>query len=101
MLDISTIELRESFEAEAFDSIKHPSCFARNFLEYCCFRALARSTQVTSHLADKKFRRLTFDMMLAWEAPSADSQASLNVSFSGQQLSINVSFYRFNYILIL
>ncbi|KAJ9677003.1 hypothetical protein PVL29_022145 [Vitis rotundifolia] len=79
ILGISTMELRESFDAEASDSIKHPSCFARNFLEYCCFRALALSTQVTGHLADKKFRRLTFDMMLAWEAPSATSQPLLNV----------------------
>ncbi|XP_059589926.1 uncharacterized protein LOC100252490 isoform X4 [Vitis vinifera] len=79
ILGISTMELRESFDAEASDSIKHPSCFARNFLEYCCFRALALSTQVTGHLADKKFRRLTFDMMLAWEAPSATCQPLLNV----------------------
>lgn len=84
------MELRESFDAEASDSIKHPSCFARNFLEYCCFRALALSTQVTGHLADKKFRRLTFDMMLAWEAPSATCQPLLNVSF-----------YWFSYILII
>lgn len=49
-------------------------------MEYCCFRTLALSTQVTGHLADKKFRRLTYDVMLAWEVPAASSQPLLNVS---------------------
>ncbi|KAK0587343.1 hypothetical protein LWI29_021273 [Acer saccharum] len=79
ILGVSSSELQESFNAVASESIKHPSRYARNFLEYCCFRALAVSTQVTSHLADKKFRRLTYDMMLAWEVPAASSQPSLNV----------------------
>ncbi|KAJ6749064.1 HEAT-INDUCIBLE TRANSCRIPTION REPRESSOR (DUF639) [Salix purpurea] len=71
-------ELQESFNAEASDTLKHPSCYARNFLEYCCFRALAISTQVTGHLADKKFRQLIYDMMLAWETPAVGSQPLLN-----------------------
>ncbi|KAL9337606.1 hypothetical protein Peur_069375 [Populus x canadensis] len=79
ILGISACELQESFNAEASDSLKHLSCYARNFLEYCCFRALALSTQVTGHLADKKFRRLTYDMMLAWTTPAAASQPLLNV----------------------
>lgn len=65
---------------EAIDSIKVPSNYARNFLEYCCFRALALCTQNTGYLADKKFRRLTFDVMIAWEAPANSSQPLLNVS---------------------
>ncbi|CAK7349714.1 unnamed protein product [Dovyalis caffra] len=79
ILGVSAIELQESFNAEACDSLKHPSRYARNFLEYCCFRALALSTQVTGHLADKKFRRLTYDMMLAWETPAAASQPLINI----------------------
>lgn len=79
VLGISSSELQESFNAEASEAIKHPSRYARNFLEYCCFRTLALSTQVTGHLADKKFRRLTYDMMLAWEVPAASSQPLLNV----------------------
>jgi len=31
-------------------------------------------------LADKKFRRLMFDMMLAWECPATASQPLVNVS---------------------
>ncbi|KAB5524383.1 hypothetical protein DKX38_022132 [Salix brachista] len=79
ILGISASELQENFNAGASDSLKHLSCYARNFLEYCCFRALALSTQVTGHLADKKFRRLTYDMMLAWATPAAASQPFLNV----------------------
>ncbi|KAJ6359115.1 hypothetical protein OIU76_000765 [Salix suchowensis] len=78
ILGISASELQESFNAEASDTLKHPSCYARNFLEYCCFRALAISTQVTGHLADKKFRQLIYDMMLAWETPAVGSQPLLN-----------------------
>ncbi|XP_058087411.1 uncharacterized protein LOC131234498 isoform X2 [Magnolia sinica] len=79
LLDISMDELRQNFDMEASDSIKHPSRYARNFLEYCCFRALALSVQVIGHLSDKSFRRLTFDMMLAWEAPGAASQPILKI----------------------
>lgn len=78
ILGVSSIELQQSFNAEASDVIKHPSRYARNFLEYCCFRALALSTRVIDHLADKSFRRLTFDMMVAWEVPAIASQPPPN-----------------------
>ncbi|XP_024020266.1 uncharacterized protein LOC21402869 [Morus notabilis] len=79
ILGIPATELQESFNSEASDSIKHPSRYARNILEYCCFRALAVSIKVNDYLADKKFRRLTFDMMVAWEAPAAPSEPSVHV----------------------
>ncbi|KAI4347189.1 hypothetical protein L6164_008023 [Bauhinia variegata] len=79
ILGISSSELQESFNQEASESLKHASRYARNFLEYCCFKALAQLTQVTDYLADKTFRRLTYDMMLAWEAPAAASQPLHNV----------------------
>eukprot|EP01018_Ginkgo_biloba_P026955 Gb_01320 [translate_table: standard] len=79
ILLLSTEDLLQHFETEASDSVKHPSRYARNFLEYCCFRALAVATQITDHLSDKDFRRLTFDMMLAWEAPGATSKPLLKV----------------------
>jgi hypothetical protein len=79
ILGVSANELRDSFKQEAFESLKQPSLFPRNFLEYCCFRALSLSVGVTGHLADKKFRRLTFDMMVVWEVPAVASQALLSV----------------------
>ncbi|GLU18224.1 hypothetical protein SLE2022_345360 [Rubroshorea leprosula] len=87
ILAVSSSELQESFNAEASDFIKHPSRYARNFLEYCCFRALALSTQVMGHLADKKFRRLTFDMMVAWEVPASSNQPLHN---SDEDLSVGL-----------
>lgn len=74
ILDVTMDELQRNFDSEASDAIKHSSSYARNFLEYCCFRTLALSTQVAGHLSDKAFRRLTFDMMFAWEAPAAADQ---------------------------
>ncbi|CAL9218162.1 unnamed protein product [Arabidopsis halleri] len=79
ILGVSVSELQDSFKQEASESVKQPSMFPRNFLEYCCFRALALSVGVTGHLSDKNFRRLTFDMMVAWEVPSAASQSLLSV----------------------
>ncbi|XP_061357585.1 uncharacterized protein LOC133301888 isoform X2 [Gastrolobium bilobum] len=79
ILKISSSELQESFNQEASDSIKHPSRYARNLLEYCCFKALSLTTQMTGYLFDKTFRRLTYDMMLAWEVPAAASQPLINV----------------------
>lgn len=72
-------QLKENFDDEASEALKQSSQYPRNFLEYCCFRALALSIQVTGYLEDKKFRRLTFDMMVAWEFPAADIQPLLNV----------------------
>lgn len=79
ILDVSMGELRQNFDAKASDSLKLPSRYARNFLEYCCFRALALSSQLVGHLGDKSFRHLTYDMMLAWEAPAASNQPLLKV----------------------
>ncbi|CAK9865638.1 unnamed protein product [Sphagnum jensenii] len=67
-------ELQQHFEEQAPFSARHPSCYARNLLEYSCFQALSVAVQVTDHLSDKEFRRLSFDMMLAWELPSATSR---------------------------
>lgn len=71
ILSISAEELQQGFEREAPQSAKHANKYARNLLEYCCFKALAVATQTTDYLSDKHFRRLTFDMMLAWETPGA------------------------------
>eukprot|EP00249_Psilotum_nudum_P019964 c27499_g1_i1 orf=480-2570(+) len=79
ILLLSSEELRQNFEDEVPDSAKHVSKYARNLLEYCSFKALAVATQVTDYLSDKDFRRLTFDMMLSWEAPAADQKPSAKV----------------------
>ncbi|KAI3802302.1 hypothetical protein L1987_30432 [Smallanthus sonchifolius] len=79
ILKIPTDQLQENFNGEATDAIKDPSCYARNFLEYSCFRALSVSTQGSGYMEDKKFRRLTFDMMLAWEVPDAKPTNTMDI----------------------
>eukprot|EP00250_Pteridium_aquilinum_P014917 c22281_g3_i1 orf=363-2474(+) len=72
-------ELQQHFEDEASESAKAPAKYAQNLLEYCCFRALGVSTGVMDYLSDKEFRRLTFEMMLAWESPGAADKPILKV----------------------
>ncbi|OEL16903.1 hypothetical protein BAE44_0022075 [Dichanthelium oligosanthes] len=79
ILDVSIDDLQNNFDKQASDSVKNPRNYARNFLEYCCFLALAQISQVAGYLADKSFRRLSFDMMLAWDVPSSSSQLSVKV----------------------
>ncbi|KAL8141839.1 hypothetical protein V2J09_014871 [Rumex salicifolius] len=79
ILGVPVNDLQKEFDSSASQLRKDPSQYARNLLEFCCFRALALSTHVTGHLADAKFRHLTFDMMLAWESPAANSQPLLNL----------------------
>lgn len=75
ILGLPTSKLQEIFDDEAPDGIKESSQYARNFLEYCCYRALAIFTKLDDYLDDKLFRRLTFNMMIAWEFPAASSKS--------------------------
>lgn len=69
--------------------MKAASHYARNLIEYCCFRTIELSSQVAGHLSDKSFRRLTFDMMLAWDSPSvATPPASPQAKVATQMLSL-------------
>jgi hypothetical protein len=74
ILSFQPEELQQQFEEEAAVSAKQPTCYARHLLEYSSFRTLSMVMETTDHLSDKEFRRLTFDMMLAWEAPAATNQ---------------------------
>lgn len=71
ILLLSIEDLQLQFDNDISESLKAPPKYARNLLEYSCFRGLAVSTRVTDYLSDKDFRRLTFEMMLAWETPGA------------------------------
>ncbi|KAI8527809.1 hypothetical protein RHMOL_Rhmol12G0103000 [Rhododendron molle] len=74
ILQIPTEELQHWFETEVPDTVKQPSIYARNFLEFCSYQALHLVTAHPDYLSDKEFRRLTYDMMLAWEAPSVENE---------------------------
>ncbi|EPS62379.1 hypothetical protein M569_12411, partial [Genlisea aurea] len=79
ILGLPVSHLRENFDSKASDLLKQQLSFAQNFIEYCCFTALARLTQEPNFLDDNKFRRLTFDMMVAWEFPAASTEVLPNI----------------------
>jgi len=62
-------ELWQQFEVETPDSAMGD--YVRNFIEFCCFKMLSCSSLYINQLSDRSFTSLTFDMMLAWQSPSA------------------------------
>ncbi|XP_020682486.1 uncharacterized protein LOC110099625 [Dendrobium catenatum] len=82
VLHILTEKLQQCFETELPDHAFPPSLYARNLLEYCSYKALNVMIKCLDHMADKDFYRLTFDMMLAWEAPGTGTESLLKESFS-------------------
>ncbi|KAL6550844.1 hypothetical protein OROMI_021332 [Orobanche minor] len=73
IIGISTRELQDHFDKELPDNIKQPPFHARNFLEFCSYKALHLATSRPNYLNDNEFRGLTFDMMIAWEAPGVEN----------------------------
>lgn len=67
-------ELQHRFDSELPESVRQQSEYARNFLEFCSFETLDVMTRDPDYLSDKEFRRLMFDMMLAWEIPGSESE---------------------------
>lgn len=67
--------MQQLFETELPDSLKQPDTYARHLLEFCSYKALHFVTRRPDYLADKEFQSLTFDMMLAWEAPATESES--------------------------
>lgn len=74
ILQIPTEELQQRFDTELPESVKQPSSYARNFLEFCSYLALNQLSRRPDYLSKKEFRRLSYDTMLAWEAPDAESE---------------------------
>ncbi|KAH9784590.1 ArgH [Citrus sinensis] len=66
--------LVEGFEAEWKPEIGQ---YSKKFVEYCSIKALTNMCQsIEEKISDGSFSRLTFDMMLAWEMPSAADEES-------------------------
>ncbi|KAL3731827.1 hypothetical protein ACJRO7_028656 [Eucalyptus globulus] len=74
ILKVSTEELCHRFDEEIPESARQPSVYPRNFVEFCSYKAMNAATKAPDYLDDKEFRRLTFDMMLAWESPDVASE---------------------------
>lgn len=75
ILKVPTQELQHHFDIELPESVKQLFTYARNFLEFCSFQAIHQLMRHPDYLSDPEFRRLTYDMMLAWESPSVESES--------------------------
>lgn len=73
ILGMSPQELQHAFDSELPLGVKELLTYARNLVELCSYKALHKLSATPDYLNDKEFRRLTFDMMLAWEEPSVES----------------------------
>ncbi|XP_058758031.1 uncharacterized protein LOC131631251 [Vicia villosa] len=74
ILGVSTDELQHAFDSELPLGVKELLTYARNFVEFCSFKALQKLSRTSDYLSDAEFRRLAFDAMLAWEAPSVHTE---------------------------
>ncbi|XP_074344863.1 uncharacterized protein LOC141683948 isoform X2 [Apium graveolens] len=83
ILQKPTEDLQHCFDTEHPDIVKESLIYARSLVEFCSYQALHVMTRRPNYLADKDFRRLTFDMMLAWDVPSAtDEQIDIETASS-------------------
>ncbi|KAM0839035.1 hypothetical protein ACQ4PT_060569 [Festuca glaucescens] len=75
----------EPEQAEQPSPLTPPPVYARSLVEYCSYVALRAETRRRhDHLEDRDFHSLTYDMMLAWEAPDQETEAELQKAvFSG------------------
>ncbi|KAI5069642.1 hypothetical protein GOP47_0015943 [Adiantum capillus-veneris] len=71
VLATSLEDLQSELRKKALVSSKVAQKNGLSLLEYCCFKALATLTKNTNFLKDKQFRYLSFEMMIAWEAPGS------------------------------
>jgi hypothetical protein len=64
-----------------------PLAYARSLVEYCSYVALRAETRSRhDHLGDRDFHSLTYDMMLAWEAPDQETEAEFQVRDTGRRV---------------
>ncbi|KAK2635149.1 hypothetical protein Ddye_029941 [Dipteronia dyeriana] len=80
ILKVPSEELQHRFDIELPESVKQLFTYARNFVEFCSYQALHVATRCPDYLSDSEFRLLTYDMMLAWESPSVETESDQNES---------------------
>ncbi|GAU12183.1 hypothetical protein TSUD_01500 [Trifolium subterraneum] len=73
IIGVSTDELQHVFDSELPLGVKELLTYARNLVEFCSFKALHKFSRTSDYLSDSEFRSLSFDVMLAWEAPSVNA----------------------------
>ncbi|KAM7270544.1 hypothetical protein ACFE04_029758 [Oxalis oulophora] len=74
ILNVSTESLQHDFDIQLPESVKQLFTYSRNFVEFCSFQTLNTLTKNNAdYLNDPEFRRLSFDVMVAWEDPSVEN----------------------------
>lgn len=76
---MSTNELQHAFDSELPLGVKELLTYARHLVEFCSFKAIQKLSRTSDYLSDSDFRRFTFDVMLAWEAPSVHADQLVTV----------------------
>ena len=66
--------MQHIFDSEQPEANKEPETYSRSLLEFCSYQTLYSMNRRTDYLSDKDFRRLTYDMMLAWECPGIETE---------------------------
>ncbi|XP_022957240.1 uncharacterized protein LOC111458683 isoform X1 [Cucurbita moschata] len=74
ILQTSIEEMQHIFDSEQPEANKEPETYSRSLLEFCSYQTLYSMNRRTDYLSDKDFRRLTYDMMLAWECPGSETE---------------------------
>jgi hypothetical protein len=77
--DVPVDQLLRRVDAEEGQGAR-PLEYARGVVEYCSYVALRVQARHHDHLRDREFHSLTFDMMLAWEAPDEETDAEFQVT---------------------
>ncbi|XWS68417.1 hypothetical protein CRYUN_Cryun04dG0088000 [Craigia yunnanensis] len=85
ILKIPTEELQHRFDIELPESVKQIFTYARNFLEFCSYQALHKVSRNPDCLSDPEFGRLTYEMMLAWEAPCVECERGIKETLSSNE----------------
>lgn len=85
ILKVPTEELQHRFDIELPESVKQLFTYARNFLEFCSYQALYKVSRSPDYLSDPNFRRLTYEMMLAWEAPCVECERGTKETSSNNE----------------
>ncbi|XP_038874817.1 uncharacterized protein LOC120067324 isoform X2 [Benincasa hispida] len=74
ILQMPTEEMQQLFESELPGMNKEPETYSRCLLEFFSYQTLYSMSRRPDYLSDKDFRRLAYDMMLAWECPGSESE---------------------------
>ncbi|KAA0066114.1 DUF639 domain-containing protein [Cucumis melo var. makuwa] len=74
ILQMPTEEMQQLFDSELPGINKEPETYSRSLLEFVSYQTLYSMSRRPDYLSDKDFRRLAYDMMLAWECPGSESE---------------------------